>query len=85
MVVAWGRMSARRSSGASFYSATRLVPQWWIRTTANRRSVVARATWRRRALADGLEDRLGLYKGAAGALLRLGRRRPWQEPTVAGR
>ena len=63
MGVPWGRLTARRSSGASFYSATRLVPRWWIRTTASRRSVVVRATWRRRALADGLEDRLGLYRG----------------------
>ena len=34
-----------------------------IRTPANRRSVASRATWRRRALEDGLVDELGLFRG----------------------
>ena len=54
-------------------------------SSANRLVVACRASWRRRALADELVDELGLFHERAGALVWLGRRRPGQEPTVAGR
>ena len=55
---------------------------WWCwfaaavdRIVGDRRSVVDRATWWRRALADELVDELGLFHERAGALVWFGRRR----------
>ena len=53
----------------------------------DRHAVGGRATWRRRTLADGLADEVGLFHERAGALVWLGRCRRWQSslPTPACR
>ena len=50
--------------GGPIYTASRSVPRRpRISSTANRRSIACRTTWRRQVLADALLDMLGLPKG----------------------